>query len=341
MQPPRRRFLKTAGASASAALTAGALPAVTASTAAAAATPADEPDLPRGVTLGTIRRRGAWALAARTEQGVLDVGAAGEAAGVKVPESMHALFTHGGGANCPAGAQRAGQRAAAALPLAESDVEFGPCITDPEKIICVGLNYRKHAREIGAEPPSTPMLFNKYNNALMGHRGTLRLPTQVASAFDYEVELVIVIGRTAHNVTPAQALDHVAGYCTGNDMSARDLQNRTSQIMLGKTCDGFAPVGPWMVSADQVSDPNALDIWCEVNGERRQSSSTSDMIFDCRNLVSYISRHMTLKPGDIIFTGTPEGVIAGYKREKQVWLKPGDRVRCGIGALGDLEFVLA
>jgi 2-keto-4-pentenoate hydratase/2-oxohepta-3-ene-1,7-dioic acid hydratase in catechol pathway len=124
-------------------------------------------------------------------------------------------------------------------------------------------------------------------------------------------------------------------------MSARDLQRKTSQFMLGKTCDRFAPIGPWLVSADQVPDPNALDLWCEVNGGRRQSSNTRDMIFSCAELVSYASQHMTLKPGDIMFTGTPEGVIAGHKPDRQVWLKAGDRIRCGVEPLGTLEFTLA
>jgi 2-keto-4-pentenoate hydratase/2-oxohepta-3-ene-1,7-dioic acid hydratase in catechol pathway len=341
MKRSRRAFLKTAGISAGAAAAGPALLAGTGSRAVHAAAGAD-PDLPRGLVLGTIRRQNQWRLVVRTDRGLLDVAAARESVDIDVPGSMDELFARGGGGKLMQLAEAAARgEAAARYLLKESEVEFGPCVTRPEKIICVGLNYWKHAQEVGAQPPGTPMLFNKYNNALMGHRGTLPLPTDAANAFDYEVELVIVMGRTARNVGKDVALSHVAGYCTGNDMSARDLQRKTSQFMLGKTCDGFAPIGPWLVTADQVPDPNALDLWCEVNGERRQSSNTRDMIFDCRELVSYISRHMTLKPGDIIFTGTPEGVIAGYKPEKQVWLKPGDRIRCGVGHLGALEYVLA
>src|SRR5262249_13783835 len=129
--------------------------------------------------------------------------------------------------------------------------------------------------------------------------------------------------------------------CTGNDFSARDLQGRTSQWMLGKTCDGFAPIGPYLVTADQIPDPNHLKLECRVNGQVRQSSNTGDMIFNCKVLISYISRHITLQPGDLIFTGTPEGVIQGYAKDKQVWLKPGDQVACSLERLGELEFLLA
>jgi 2-keto-4-pentenoate hydratase/2-oxohepta-3-ene-1,7-dioic acid hydratase in catechol pathway len=149
-----------------------------------------------------------------------------------------------------------------------------------------------------------------------------------------------VMGRRARSVSEADALSHVFGYCTGNDFTARDLQRASSQWMLGKSLDGFAPIGPWLVTADQVGDPNHLTIECRVNGEVRQSSNTSDMVFGCASLVSYISRHFTLKPGDIIFTGTPEGVIAGYPKERQVWLKAGDRVTSTIETLGRLDFRL-
>ncbi|HXV06831.1 MAG TPA: fumarylacetoacetate hydrolase family protein [Burkholderiales bacterium] len=337
MKTSRRNFLKTASAAA-----AGAPLLAARHAPARAAAREGDPDLPRGLTLATIRRHNQWRLAVRTRRGLLDVAAAREDMDIDAPTSIDELFARGGGnaltrlAEAAVASERAGRWF-----LREDEAEFGPCVTNPEKILCVGLNYWKHAQEMGAQPPGTPMLFNKYNNALMGHRGVLRLPTKVARAFDYEVELVVVIGRSARDIGAQQALSYVAGYCTGNDMSARDLQRKTSQFMLGKTCDGFAPIGPWLVGADQVPDPNALDLWCEVNGERRQSSNTRDMVFSCAELVSYASQHMTLKPGDIIFTGTPEGVIAGRKPEQQAWLKPGDRIRCGIEPLGALEFTLA
>jgi 2-keto-4-pentenoate hydratase/2-oxohepta-3-ene-1,7-dioic acid hydratase in catechol pathway len=142
-------------------------------------------------------------------------------------------------------------------------------------------------------------------------------------------------------VSEADALAHVFGYCTGNDFTARDLQRVSSQWMLGKTLDGSAPIGPYLVTADLLGDPNRLKLECRVNGQVRQSSSTADMVFDCASLVSYVSRHFTLRPGDLIFTGTPEGVIAGYPKEKQVWLAPGDQVACSIEKLSELQFTLA
>jgi 2-keto-4-pentenoate hydratase/2-oxohepta-3-ene-1,7-dioic acid hydratase in catechol pathway len=203
------------------------------------------------------------------------------------------------------------------------------------------LNYRQHAQETGNPIPAAPILFNKYNNTLVGHRGTIRLPTAVSSQFDYEVELVVVMGRKARDVPEEKALDYVFGYANGNDFSARDLMRATSQLMLGKTCDGFAPLGPWVVSADQIPDPQNLRIATYVNGEQRQSSNTADMIYSCAQIVSYCSRHLTLLPGDIIYTGTPEGVILGYPPQRQVWLKPGDRVVTEVEKCGTLEVRLA
>jgi 2-keto-4-pentenoate hydratase/2-oxohepta-3-ene-1,7-dioic acid hydratase in catechol pathway len=220
-----------------------------------------------------------------------------------------------------------------------SAVRLLPPIPDPEKIVCIGLNYRKHAAETGNPVPKQPILFNKYNTALNGHGGTIGVSEEDAQRFDYEAELVIVIGRRARNVSEADAPNYIFGYATGNDFTARDLQSRSSQWMLGKSLDGSAPLGPWLVTADQVDGDN-LKIECRVNGEVRQSSNTSDMVFNCKQLVSYTSRYFTLKPGDIIFTGTPEGVISGYPKDKQVWLKPGDKIVTSIEKLGDLSFTL-
>jgi len=162
----------------------------------------------------------------------------------------------------------------------------------------------------------------------------------VAAKFDYETELVVVMGKKAKNVTEADALSYVAGYCTGNDFSARDLQlDRGGQWMIGKTLDHFAPLGPYLVTADQIN-PDKLKIECQVNGETRQSSNTDDFIFNTAQIVSYISRHVTLKPGDIVFTGTPEGVILGRPKDKQVWLKAGDKIVCSVEKLGELRFDL-
>ncbi len=337
----RRRFLRTAGFTGGAAFF-GAFATLDAGTSHAALNRAEKPDLPKRKRLATIWRDGEWRLACDTAQGVLDVAAAGAAIHVTVPRTLDELFAGGGGSavdQVVANALSDNSMRKHFVPVAQ--VRFGPCVLSPQKIAMVGLNYRKHIAEVGAQVPQTPLLFNKFNNALLGHGNVLRLPTAVSYQFDHEVELVIVIGRRAAAVDERNALSHVAGYCTGNDFSARDLQRVTSQFMLGKTCDDFAPLGPWMVTADLVPDPGSLDLWCDINGKRRQSSNTSDMIFNCAQIVSYLSRHMTLEPGDIIYTGTPEGVIAGMPEDKRVWLKAGDVVTCGIHGLGELTVTLA
>lgn len=219
--------------------------------------------------------------------------------------------------------------------LDESEIVFGPSVPEPGKIICIGLNYKKHAEETNMPLPEYPILFSKFSNALAAHGEDVPLP-QSTQKVDYEAELAIVIGRTAKNVSVDEALDYVFGYSASNDLSARDLQTRTSQWLAGKSCDKFAPVGPYLVSKDEVGDPNALRISCTVNGEIRQDSNTSDMIFDCKEIVSYISQCMTLSPGDIILTGTPEGVVMGYPPEKQVYLQDGDVVTIEIEKLGAL-----
>jgi 2-keto-4-pentenoate hydratase/2-oxohepta-3-ene-1,7-dioic acid hydratase in catechol pathway len=215
-----------------------------------------------------------------------------------------------------------------------SGLELGPCVPRPGKIVCVGLNYRRHAEESGMAVPETPILFNKFSNTPAASGEDVPLP-DVADQYDYEAELCVVVGRTGRRVTEAEALDHVWGYCNCNDVSARDLQFRTTQWMLGKTLDKFFPIGPHLVSADEVGDPQALAIRCMVNGEVRQDSSTADMVFGVAELVSYISRHMTLEPGDVIATGTPEGVAQG--RPDRPWLRPGDEVVVEIGGLGRLR----
>ncbi|GLX65991.1 fumarylacetoacetate hydrolase family protein [Paenibacillus glycanilyticus] len=219
--------------------------------------------------------------------------------------------------------------------LDESEIVFGPSVPEQGKIICIGLNYRKHAEETNMPLPEYPILFSKFSNALAAHGEDVPLPRSTQKV-DYEAELAIVIGRTAKNVSVDEALDYVFGYSASNDLSARDLQTRTSQWLAGKSCDNFAPVGPYLVSKDEVGDPNALRISCMVNGEVRQDSNTSDMIFNCKEIVSYISQCMTLSPGDIILTGTPEGVVMGYPAEKQVYLQAGDVVTIEIEKLGAL-----
>ncbi|WP_054956790.1 fumarylacetoacetate hydrolase family protein [Paenibacillus dakarensis] len=222
----------------------------------------------------------------------------------------------------------------------EEQIEWGPCIPEPGKIICVGLNYRKHAEETNSPIPESPILFNKFSNTITAHQSTVAIPP-VAEKVDYEAELAIVIGRKAASVSREEALDYVFGYCNANDLSARDLQLRTSQWLLGKTCDDFCPIGPYLVTSDEVGNPNMLDIACYVNGELRQHSNTSDMIYHCDEIISYVSRHMTLEPGDVILTGTPEGVVMGYPPEKQMYLKAGDTVEIEIEKLGTLRNIMA
>jgi 2-keto-4-pentenoate hydratase/2-oxohepta-3-ene-1,7-dioic acid hydratase in catechol pathway len=215
----------------------------------------------------------------------------------------------------------------------EDTLTYGPCVANPGKIICVGLNYRRHAAESGMAIPTSPVLFPKYSNAIAASREQIVLLSN-ALEYDYEAELGVVIGRWAKNVREPDALNYVLGYCNLNDLSARDLQFRTSQWLLGKTLDQFMPIGPYLVTADEVSDPQVLEIRCWVNGVLRQNSSTADMVFPVAYLVSYLSQYMTLEPGDVIATGTPEGVVFGMK-EKQ-WLKPGDEVSIEIAGLGRL-----
>ena len=215
--------------------------------------------------------------------------------------------------------------------LDEGQLTLGPCVTNPEKIICIGLNYQRHARESGMAAPEVPVLFSKFNNALAGAREDVPLPAN-AVEYDYEVELGVVIGKTARYVDVDQALDYVLGYCTLNDLSVRDLQMLTGQWLLGKTLDKFMPAGPYLVSADEIADPQNLGLRCWVNGDLRQDSNSSDMIFTVAQCISYISQYMTLKPGDLISTGTPEGVVLGMAEKN--WLVPGDDVVVEIDNLG-------
>jgi len=218
--------------------------------------------------------------------------------------------------------------------VAAAGLRLGPCVPRPPKIVCIGLNYRRHAEEAGMPVPTSPILFSKFGNALAASGDDVPLPPGVAEQYDYEAELGVVIGRTTRNVGEADALDHVWGYCNCNDVSARDLQFRSTQWLLGKTLDRFLPAGPDLVSADEAGDPQAMRITCTVNGDMRQDSNTADMIFGVAEIVSYVSRHFTLEAGDLIATGTPEGVAQG--RADKRWLVPGDEVVVEVGGLGRL-----
>lgn len=295
----------------------------------------------RALTVLNIRRNGAHVLGVKTAQGILVVPDAAKALHMQGPADVDDLLQNEDGPRLNALVDAALKSSAAhAAFVKEESIEYSPIVARPEKIVCVGLNYRKHAQEIGMPPGKSPVLFSKFNVALNAHQKSVKLPVNVAKKFDYEVELVIVIGKEAKDISEADALTCVAGYCTGNDFTARDLQLETGgQWMIGKTPDQFAPVGPYMVTADQI-DPDNLKLECRVNGETRQSSNTNDFIFNSRQMISYISRHVTLRPGDIIFTGTPEGVIQGKPKDKQVWLKAGDKIACSVEKLGELKFDL-
>jgi len=222
-----------------------------------------------------------------------------------------------------------------ALPLAPETVRLGPCVGSVGKIVGIGLNYSDHAAETGLAAPDEPILFMKATTSLSGPFDPVVIP-KGSTKTDWEVELGVVIGDPARCVGEDSALDHVAGYCVFNDVSERAHQlEGTGQWVKGKSADTFAPIGPWFVTADEIVDPQSLGLWLEVNGERVQDSSTSNMIFGVRYLVSYVSQYMPLMPGDIIATGTPVGVGLGFKPPR--FLSPGGRMRLGVDGLGVQE----
>jgi acylpyruvate hydrolase len=218
------------------------------------------------------------------------------------------------------------------MPLEE--VTLLPPVIRPGKIVCIGLNYRAHAEELGTEPPETPAVFAKFANSLVGSAATVRLPPWTENV-DYEAEVAFVIGARASGVSEADALDHVAGYTLFNDLSARDYQFRTPQWMPGKVFDGAAPCGPALVTPDEAGPHDAIGIGLTLNGKTMQESSTADLVHSVPALVAYLSQLMTLEPGDLVATGTPAGV--GMHRDPEVWLRPGDRTEVFSPQLGVLE----
>lgn len=221
----------------------------------------------------------------------------------------------------------------ASLPLVEEGTRIGPCVGQVGKFVCIGLNYSDHAAEAGLDVPPEPIVFMKATSAICGPDDGIELP-RGSLATDWEVELAVVIGRHAKYVSEADALSHVAGYCVANDVSERDFQTkRAGQWTKGKSADTFGPLGPWLVTRDEVSDPQALSLWLDLNGKRMQTGSTATMIFGVAKVISYLSQMMSLHPGDVISTGTPPGVGMGIK-PAPVYLKPGDRLALGIDGLG-------
>lgn len=279
-------------------------------------------------------------LGVKIAQGIVDVKEAAARLEKSVPVTLQEVILEGdeGVAKVNSLVNLALDNSRNELFVSEETIYYAPAVTNPEKIVCVGLNYIDHAKESKMDIPKSPLLFSKFNSALAAHLETIAIP-QEAKHMDYEAELVIVMGKTAKNVTEQEALSYVFGYSVGNDVSARDLQFKSGQWLLGKTPDGFAPVGPYITTSDEI-DPNNLSIECRVNGEIRQKANTSDMIFNCAVLISYISQYMTLRPGDLIYTGTPDGVTLGYPEGEQVWLKSGDEMVVAIESLGELKNVL-
>lgn len=220
------------------------------------------------------------------------------------------------------------------LPVVSGNPRIGACVGNIGKMICIGLNYSDHAAETGATPPPEPIIFMKVNSAICGPNDDVRIP-KTSEKTDWEVELGFVIGKKAKYVSEAEAMDHVAGYCIVNDVSERSFQaERSGQWTKGKSCDTFGPTGPWMVTRDEISDPQNLKMTLDVNGKRYQDGSTNTMIFGVEFLVHYLSQFFTLHPGDVISTGTPPGVGLGVK-PNPVFLKPGDEMHLSIEGLGE------
>ncbi len=222
----------------------------------------------------------------------------------------------------------------------ETSVQFAPSVCRGRKIICVGLNYLKHVNESRLELPKSPLLFSKFDNTLAAHGEAVARP-ETTEKLDYEAEVAVVIGKQARNVSETDAFNYVLGYTLANDLSARDLQFATSQWLLGKSCDGFCPIGPALVTKDEVPDINNIRLRCIVNGEVRQDASTAQMMFSFATLIHYISSHFTLEPGDVILSGTPEGVILGMPEGQQNWLRAGDEVIVEAEHLGRLKTTIA
>ncbi|RAW09005.1 ureidoglycolate lyase [Halomonas elongata] len=228
---------------------------------------------------------------------------------------------------------RIAQADPASLPEVPEGTRLGPCVGQVGKFICIGLNYSDHAAETGAEVPPEPVVFNKWTSAICGPNDDVEIPRD-SQKTDWEVELGVIIGKPARYIDEADAMAHIAGYCVVNDVSEREFQlERSGSWDKGKGCDTFGPLGPWLVTRDEIADPQALDMWLEVDGKRYQAGNSRTMVYQIPYLVAYLSRFMSLQPGDVISTGTPPGVGAGQK--PQVFLRSGQTMRLGIQGLGE------
>ncbi|MBW0235136.1 fumarylacetoacetate hydrolase family protein [Pseudomonas taetrolens] len=222
------------------------------------------------------------------------------------------------------------------LPLVEGSPRIGACVGQVGKFICIGLNYADHAAETGAAIPAEPVVFNKWTSAIVGPNDDIEIPRNSRKT-DWEVELGVVIGKGGRYISESDALEHVAGYCVINDVSEREFQLELGGTWdKGKGCDTFGPLGPWLVTRDEIADPHQLDLWLEVDGKRYQNGNTRTMIFQIPKIVSYLSQFMSLQPGDVISTGTPPGVGLGIKPEP-VYLRAGQHIRLGISGLGEQQ----
>lgn len=258
---------------------------------------------------------------------------AGEGTGIALPRTLTELLTvESWREKAELAVESATNAGTATYPYDEVD-PTAP-VTDPEKIVAIGLNYLDHAEEGDQEVPDVPLVFSKFPPAIVGPDDAVEWDPDLTQAVDYEGELVAVIGETARDVSEDEALDYVAGYTVGNDVSARDLQLSDEQWVRGKSLDTFAPIGPHLLTPDEIDDVGNVDIWTEVNGERLQESNTEHLIFPIAELISFCSQSFTLNPGDLIFTGTPDGV--GYFRDPQVLLEEGDQMTVGVEGVGRL-----
>ncbi|MEM6162015.1 ureidoglycolate lyase [Erwinia sp. P6884] len=238
-----------------------------------------------------------------------------------------------GGALLPASLDKLRQIAPDTLPLVDGSPRIGACVGQVGKFICIGLNYADHAAETGAEIPKEPVIFSKWTSAIVGPNDAVEIPRDSVKT-DWEVELGVVIGTGGRYISEADALSHVAGYCVINDVSEREFQiERGGTWDKGKGCDTFGPLGPWLVTTDEIPDPHNLNLWLEVDGKRYQNGNTSTMVFKVPEIISYLSRFMSLQPGDVISTGTPPGVGMGQK--PPVYLRAGQEMRLGIEGLGE------